>query len=301
MAQSKGNSWAQNVEIREPGVARPAIRVERMELRHRLRLAPPRGGRAAGFRRPRVEIERAPAARSTCAACSPRPRPEASCPRQSPRRHPAAPPPARSPRACSRPCASTLASSRIEDGVVRFLDRTTTAGLLAGPVAHRADGHRLREPAPWPRRSSRCRASWAGTRALDIRGEIGRASAAPAFVDLVGELRSFKLPERGSRTRRPTPGGSSRRATSSTRCGSSSTATSSRPTTTSWSGSSRWRRPAAATRSSGGSGCPLGLIVALIKDQKGEIRATVPGHRHRQRSQVQPCATPSGRPSRTSW
>ena len=60
IAQSKGNSWAQNVEMREPGAERAAIRVERMELQgidfDWPRLA---AARKAVFRRPRVELERA--------------------------------------------------------------------------------------------------------------------------------------------------------------------------------------------------------------------------------------------------
>ena len=59
LAQSKGNSWAQNVEIREPGASRPAIRVERMELLGIDFDWPTRAVAVkAGFRRPRVEVER---------------------------------------------------------------------------------------------------------------------------------------------------------------------------------------------------------------------------------------------------
>ena len=59
VARSKGNSWAQNVEIREPGAPRPAIRVERMDLVGIDFDWPVRAAVAkAGFRRPRVEIER---------------------------------------------------------------------------------------------------------------------------------------------------------------------------------------------------------------------------------------------------
>src|SRR5262249_49351885 len=60
VAISRGSSWGHNVEIREPGAARPAIRVERMELAGIDFEWPTRGALArASFRRPRVEIERA--------------------------------------------------------------------------------------------------------------------------------------------------------------------------------------------------------------------------------------------------
>ena len=158
--------------------------------------------------------------------------------------------------------------------------------------------HRAAEPAGTGARSSRCRASSAETRALDIRGEIN-AIGAPAFVDLVGELRSFKLPSvdpyMAANTGWIIKKGELQYKVRFKLEGDQLSADNEVVV-----GSSRWRRPAAATRSSGASGCPLGLIVALIKDQKGDIRATFPSPA-RSRIPSSAFATPSGPPSRTCW
>lgn len=193
VARSRGNSWAQNVEIREPGAARPAIRVERMDLVGIDFDWPTRAALVkAGFRRPRVEIEReasgsmnlrrlftapgpAPAARE------PQPVPTASDPRTEPK-----------PKSVLETMRLDFREVRIEEGAIRFLDRATAPAfsqdLSRLDVTVTDLGNR-----PDRRAKLTLQSVVGGDAALDIRGELN-AIGAPAFVDLVGELRSFKLP-----------------------------------------------------------------------------------------------------------
>ena len=81
---------------------------------------------------------------------------------------------------------------RIEDGAIRFLDRTTrppSRRTCRGSSVTLTDfGNR-----PDRRAKLALQSIVGGDAGLDIRGELG-ALGAPASVDLVGELRSFKLP-----------------------------------------------------------------------------------------------------------
>ena len=137
-----------------------------------------------------------------------------------------------------------------------------------------------------------------GDAALDIRGEIGPL-AAPADIDLVGELRSFKLPsvdpyasaaigwviKKGDLQYkvRFRLDGNQLSAENDVAIGQLQVAPAS--------GGDEVKRRI---------GLPLGLIVALIQHQKGEIRASVPvaGTINDPKSLG---ATPSGQPSRTCW
>src|SRR6185295_16915223 len=113
-----------------------------------------------------------------------------------------------------------------------------------------------------------------GDAGLDIRGEIGPLGA-PTFIDVVGELRSFKLPsvdpyasaaigwviKKGDLQYkvRFKLDGNQLSAENDVAIGQLQVAPAS--------GGDEVKRRI---------GLPLGLIVALIKDQKGEIRANVP-------------------------
>jgi Domain of Unknown Function (DUF748) len=81
---------------------------------------------------------------------------------------------------------------RIDDGFIRFLDRTTRPAFsqdLSRLALKITDlGNRPDRPARLELPSV-----VGGDAALDIRGEIGTLGA-PSSLDLVGELRSFKLP-----------------------------------------------------------------------------------------------------------
>jgi hypothetical protein len=279
---SKGNSWADDVEIRAPGGDRPVIRVPRMDLAGIDVDWPKRAAVArAAFRRLAVEVERGadgtinlrrlfaepdgPAAK---------PAPDAKPAPASAPAPPARPAPAGdAPKGLLETMAIDVKEVRVEQGFIRFLDRTTTPAfsqdlsrleLTVAGLSNRA-GQRARLALT---------SMVGGDAALDVRGEIGPIGA-PAFADVVGELRAFKLASVDPYAEaaigwvikqgdlqykvRFKLDGDRLDATNDIVVGQLQVA------------------PA-----SGGDevkkrlGLPLGLIVALIKDGKGEIRANVP-------------------------
>jgi hypothetical protein len=274
---SKGNSWATDVEIRAPGGDRPVIRVPRMELTGIDFDWPKRASVArAAFRRPAADIERAAdgsinVRRLFTPNGAPAPGPEASALPAAVR--------GEAPRAPDRP-KSLLETMqldfkeiRIEQGSARFLDRTTQPAFSQDLSRLEVTVTNLNNR-PGERARLALQSVVGGADGLDIRGEIGSLGS-PAFVDLVGELRSFKLAsvdpytasaigwvikkgELQYKVRFKLDGGELA-ATNDVVVGHLQVA------------------PAA-----GGDevkqrlGLPLGLIVALLKDSKGEIRANVP-------------------------
>ena len=271
VAQSKGNSWAQNVEIREPGASQPAIRVERMELVGIDFDWPRRAVLVkAGFRRPRVDIERSADGSFNLRRLFTPPGDAGTSARPEPK--PAAPstPPSKSLLETMR---LEFGEVRIEDGTIRFLDRTTQPAFSQdlSRLALTVTGYGNR---PGRRAKLALQSVAGGDAALDIRGEIGPL-ASPAYVDLVGELRSFKLPsvdpyasaaigwviKKGDLQYkvRFKLDGNQLSAENDVAIGQLQVAPAS--------GGDEVKRRI---------GLPLGLIVALIKDQKGEIRANVP-------------------------
>jgi hypothetical protein len=272
LATSKGNSWAENVEIREPGVQRPAIRVARMELvgidfdwpRHAAVVK-------ALFRRPRVEIDRGVDGAFNLRRLFTAPGPEGAAPAPEPKT--AGPPAGPEPKGILETMRLEFREVRIEDGFIRFLDRTTTPAfsqdLSRLDVALTDFGNR-------PDRRARLvlQSVVGGDAGLDIRGEIS-ALGAPTLVDLVGELRSFKLPSVDPYASAATGwviktgelqykvrfklDGNELAADNDVVVGQLQVA------------------PASASDEvKRRIGLPLGLIVALIKDQKGDIRVNVP-------------------------
>lgn len=194
-ALSKGQSWAQGFEVRAPGAADPAVRIERMELAGIDFAWPTRAAVArVGFQRPAILMERGQdGVINLRALFTPAAAPEEAAPK------PAAAAPAPAP-AAERPkdkglletMALEFAEIRVENGSVRFLDRTTKP-------AFSEDLSRLEVSVAGlsNRRDQRAKLSLqsvvGGDSALDVRGEVGPLGA-PPFVDLVGELRSFPLP-----------------------------------------------------------------------------------------------------------
>ncbi len=193
---SRGNSWAQDVVIRAPGIQSPVMRVDRMDVTG-IDFDWPKHARVARItiRKPEVRVERADdgsinlrqlftaAAPADGAAAEPKP--------------PPAPKTGESAAVGDRPkslldtIALDFKEIRVEQGMVRFLDRTTTPAfsqdLSRLNVTVTGLGNR-----PGQRAKLALQSVVGGDAGLDMRGEIG-ALGAPAFVDVLGELRAFKL------------------------------------------------------------------------------------------------------------
>src|SRR5262249_36175743 len=162
---------------------------------------------------------------------------------------------------------------RIEDGSVRFVDQTTKPEVSQDLSRLEVTATNINN-----RRGARGQVavqSMVGRDAsLDVRGEVG-AIGSPPFIDLVGELRSFKLPsvdpyataatgwmiKRGELTykMRFKLDGDALEANNDVVVGKLQVAPSS--------GTDEVKRRI---------GLPLGLIVSLVKDSNGEIHANVP-------------------------
>ncbi len=272
VAQSKGNSWATNVEIREPGVDRPAIRVERMELTG-IDFDWPRRAAvvSAGFRRPRVEMERAADGsfnlRRLFTARDAEPPPPEPVPTGD------AASTESKPNGLLETMRLEFGKVRIEDGAIRFLDRTTQPAFsqdLSRLELTLSDYGNRRD-----RRAKLALQSVVGGDAgLDIRGEIG-ALGAPAWVDLVGELRNFKLPSVDPYTA-ANIGWVIRKGDLQYRVRFKLDGNQLAADNELVVGQLQVAPASASDEVKRRIGLPLGLIVALIKDQKGEIRANIP-------------------------
>jgi hypothetical protein len=270
VAQSKGNSWARNVEIREPGAERPAVRVDRMDLvgidfdwpKHATVVK-------AGFRRLRVEVERSADGSINLRRLFKAPDAEAPPPAPEPRPAPGGSPPG----GLLDRMRVEFGEARIEDGVVRFLDRTTQPAFSQDltRLAVTLTGY-------GSRRDRRARLALqsvvGGDASLDIRGEIGLLGS-PAFADLVGELRSFSLPSVdpyatsaiGWVIKKGELQYKVRFKLDGDQLSAENDLVIGRLQVAPASGGDEVKRRI---------GLPLGLIVALIKDQQGEIHANVP-------------------------
>lgn len=285
---SKGNSWAQDVEIHEPGAERPAIRVERMELIGIDVDWPKRAAVAkAGFRRPRVEVDReadgainlrrlftAPEAAGTPAPGSE----EASGARRvadatKPAEKRADKPTEKSTGGLLETMQLDVREVRIEDGFIRFLDRTTTPAFSQD--LSRLD---LTVTGIGNRRGQRAKLALqsvvGGDAGLDIRGEISSVGS-PMFVDLVGELRSFRLtsvnPYAAANIGWAIKKGELQYKVRFTLDDGQLTASNEAVV-----GQLQVAPAKGGDEVKRRLGLPLALIVALVKDQKGEIRVDVP-------------------------
>ena len=276
-ATAKGRNWIRNIEIREPGAKQAAIRVEQVELAG-LDFEWPVRARVAKttIRRPRVEIERdaegAINVRRLFMPTEEARKPAEEAPQPAPAKTAAAPsgPKRKGPMDTMR---LDFGESRIEDGTVRFLDRTTTPAfsqdLSRLDVSLKNFGNR-----PDRRATLTMQSVVGGDGGLDVRGEIGPLGS-PAFIDLVGELRSFKLPSVDPYAVTNTGwvikkgelqykvrfklDGDELTAHNDVVVGELQVA------------------PASETDEvKRRLGLPLGLLVALIKDQQGDIHASVP-------------------------
>jgi len=192
---STGTSWAEKFEARLPDAQRPSLSIERMELVGIDLDWPKRAAVAkAGFKKLAAEIERGkdgsldiakvfggPARPTGEPAATPPP--PASTP---------APAPAPKPKGLLDTMSLQFGEVRLEEGSIRFLDRTTEPtfsedlskmDLLVTGLGNKPD----------QRAKLVFTSLIGGDGGLDIRGDIG-AVGAPLYLDLVGEIRDLKLP-----------------------------------------------------------------------------------------------------------
>src|SRR5882672_5166286 len=192
---STGTSWAEKFDARLPDAQRPSLRIERMELVGIDLDWPKRAAVAkAGFKKLAAEIERGkdgsldiakvfggPARPTGEPAATPPP--PASTP---------APAPAPKPKGLLDTMSLQFGEVRLEEGSIRFLDRTTEPtfsedlskmDLLVTGLGNKPD----------QRAKLVFTSLIGGDGGLDIRGDIG-AVGAPLYLDLVGEIRDLKLP-----------------------------------------------------------------------------------------------------------
>ncbi len=271
---SKGNSWGTNVAIRAPGAERPSIQVDRMELRGIDFHWPKRAAVArAGFQRPRVEIQREADGSIDVRRLFTPPDAAASTPASEP--EPAASP--GPPRPKSPGLLETMQIAfgevRVEGGFIRFLDRTIQP-------AFSQDVSRLEATLtgfgnqPDRRANLTLQSVVGGDGALDIRGEVGPLGA-PPFVDLVGELRSFPLPSVdpyseaaiGWIIKKGELQYKLRFTVNDDQLTAENDLVVERLQVAPAGGADDAKKRL---------GLPLGLIVALVKDQQGDIKANVP-------------------------
>jgi uncharacterized protein involved in outer membrane biogenesis len=273
-ALSKGNSWAQGVEVRAPGAADPAVRVERMELVGLDFAWPTRAAVArVGFQRPVVLIERSQdGVMNLRALFTPPP-----APGEAPPAAPPAPAPAVE-RAKQKGLLETMALDfseiRVENASVRFLDRSTTPAFSEDLSRFEASVTGLTNRSG-QRAKLTVKSMVGGDSELEIGGDVGPLGA-PPFLDMAGELRTFPLPTANPYVEKTTAWIIRRgdltykfrfkleddrlSANNDVLVGHLQVA----------------KSPDRGDEVKQRIGLPLGMIVALIKDGRGEIHVTVP-------------------------
>ena len=204
---SKGTSWAEAFEVKLPGAAIALIAIERMDLVDIDFDWPTKATVAkAGFTRPTVEIERGPdgtlnvqnlfkpPAGATAAEPKPagQPKPVAREKPETPAKAEAAPASGQKSPGLLETMKLEFSEIRIEEGSVRFIDRTTEPAfsqdlskmnLLVTGLSN----------APDSKAKLVFTTVIGGDAGLDIRGDVG-AVGAPLYIDLVGEMRDLQLP-----------------------------------------------------------------------------------------------------------
>lgn len=206
---SQGTSWARNLEVRDTDATTPAVRIEQMEIRgidfswpnyalvERVTMTRPdiRVERAAdgGIDLRRLfTVGKAPAAETPSEGETSSPAEKTPAASQQ-----AAPVVTSEPPAAERPpglldtMALDFREIVIEEGHARFLDRTTKPPA-SQEISRLALTIRELSNAPGRRATLTAQAIVGTDAALDMRGEVSRLGD-DLFADLVGELRDFTL------------------------------------------------------------------------------------------------------------
>ncbi len=192
---STGTSWAEKFEARWPDAQRPSLSIERMELAGIDLDWPKRAAVAkAGFRKLAAEIERGKDGSLDISKLFGGPAQPAADAAAAPPPPVTTPPPAGAskPKGLLETMSLQVGEVRLEDGSIRFIDRTTepafSEDLSKMDLLVTGLGNK-----PEQRAKLVFTSVVGGEGALDIRGDIG-AVGAPLYLDLVGEIRDLKLP-----------------------------------------------------------------------------------------------------------
>jgi Domain of Unknown Function (DUF748) len=192
-ALSRGNSWATDLTVKTADGQATPLRMERLDITG-IDFGWPTHARVAKIRlkAPAAELERGPDGINVQKLFTPVPKPGAA---------PAAAPPPSPPAKEAEPATGpglldTMAlhfrEIALEDGYVRFLDRTTQPpfsedisklGVTVKDLSNQKS----------QRASLAMQALIGGDSTLDVRGELS-AIGAPTYVDMVGDLQKLALP-----------------------------------------------------------------------------------------------------------
>src|SRR5882672_3205473 len=195
-ALSRGNSWATDLTVKTADGKETPLRMERMEI-NGIDFGWPTHARVARvlLRKPAAELDRGPDGINVQKLFTPVPKPDAQ-PAAAPAPPPAAPPAKTGEAAKTAGPLDTMdlqfKEIAVEDGYVRFLDRTTQP-----PFSEDISKLTVTVKDLSNKKSQRAnlllQALIGGDSALDVRGDLS-AIGAPTYVDMVGELKKLALP-----------------------------------------------------------------------------------------------------------
>src|SRR6266850_2565306 len=276
-ALSRGNSWATDLTVKTADGQATPLRMERLEI-NGIDFGWPTHARVAKVRlkAPVAELDRGPEGINVQKLFTPNPvgSPSAAPP-QAPAAAPAAPSsgaPAKTPGPLET-MELRFKEIALEDGYVRFLDRTTTPPF-SEDISKLAVTVRDLSNQKSQRASLLMQALIGGDSALDVRGELS-AIGAPTYVDMVADLKKLALP-----TANPYVEGAIgwiiRRGELTTKLEYRIEEDKLDAKNDILVGNLRVSPAKEADEVKKRIGLPLGLIVALIKDGDGNIHVEVP-------------------------
>jgi uncharacterized protein involved in outer membrane biogenesis len=192
-ALSRGNSWATDLAVKAPDGKEAPLRLERMEI-NGIDFGWPTHARVARvlLKKPGAELDRAADGSINVQKLFTVSNPVGS-PSAAPPQAPAAPPaaPSSKPPGLLETMELNFKEIVVEDGYVRFLDRSTQPPFSEDITKLAVTVKDLSNKAS-QRANLLVQALIGGDAALDIRGDMS-AIGAPTYVDMVGELKKFTL------------------------------------------------------------------------------------------------------------
>ena len=276
-ALSRGNSWATDLTVKTADGQATPLRMERLEI-NGIDFGWPTHARVAKVRlkAPAAELDRGPDGINVQKLFMPNP---VGSPSAAPPKAPAAAPAAPSSGAAAKspgPLETMelhFKEIALEDGYVRFLDRTTTPPF-SEDISKLAVTVRDLSNKKSQRATLLMQALIGGDSALDVRGELS-AIGAPTYVDMVADLKKLALPTANPYVEGAT-GWIIRRGELTTKLEYRIEEDKLDAKNDILVGNLRVSPAKEADEVKKRIGLPLGLIVALIKDGDGNIHVKVP-------------------------